>query len=863
MNHVYRIVFNRALGLCQVVSELASVHGGRAAKAMCLAPRPSLLANACLLALGMTMAATVGAQTVIENRVLEIDNPADLTGDVTLGSNGELRGTADVTLTNSFYIEATTPTISAATGTMLTLTGFLTIGTDAGLSFGSAGNTGTVVANYSAIGSPGTPIALNVNYGTLRIVAASILYPFMTSTNIAGGAILDFNDSTRAENAISNLHGAGTLRTGSLTDTIVGIKDGTFDGVIVGAGGVEKRGNGTLTLSGFNTYNGSTTISSGTLALTAGGRLAATNAVNLTGVDAGFDISAATVDQTIGSLAGVAGSTVTLGASSLSAGGDNRSTQYAGAISGPGGLIKVGGGALTLTGSSNYGNTNVNGGTLAIQSGGSVSNTGTGTIDGAADTKATVSGLGSFWTNSGELRVAQSANGTLVVTDGGKVSSSRGLVGTNPNSIGSATVSGKDATWVNSGYLYVGLRGKGTLTVADGGVVSNSHGILGSYTNSIGSATVSGKGAIWTNSSQLAIGESGTGTLIVKDGGMVSSTVGFIGNAANSTGSVAVTGNGATWINDHLQVGVSGSGTVSVANGGTVSNSGNVMIGYREGSNGSVSVSGMGSTWNNDDQLYIGLAGTGTLTVQHGGKVSARNGSGLVEVARNAMAAGAVNIGAPMGNAAVAAGTLEASELRFGAGSGSLNFNHTDPAYIFGTQITGAGAVNQAAGTTLLTGANSYTGGTTVSGGTLVISSDDNLGAVTGTLTLDGGTLANTAGISSARAVNLGTRGGTVDVTPGVLLNLGGVISGHALTKTGGLVMLTADNTYTDTTISSGTLQVGGGGTTGTLGSGKVINNAALVFNRSDALVVDNDISGIGKFAQSGSGLITLTGTNT
>nr|WP_269791926.1 autotransporter-associated beta strand repeat-containing protein [Stenotrophomonas sp. Iso1] len=79
-----------------------------------------------------------------------------------------------------------------------------------------------------------------------------------------------------------------------------------------------------------------------------------------------------------------------------------------------------------------------------------------------------------------------------------------------------------------------------------------------------------------------------------------------------------------------------------------------------------------------------------------------------------------------------------------------------------------------------------------------------------------------------------------------------------------GLITLTGTNTYTDTTtINAGTLQVGDGGNTGTLGSGDVINNAALVFNRSDALVVDNDISGIGKFAQSGSGLITLTGTNT
>ena len=54
-----------------------------------------------------------------------------------------------------------------------------------------------------------------------------------------------------------------------------------------------------------------------------------------------------------------------------------------------------------------------------------------------------------------------------------------------------------------------------------------------------------------------------------------------------------------------------------------------------------------------------------------------------------------------------------------------------------------------------------------------------------------------------------------------------------------GTMTLTGDNTYTGaTTISAGTLQVGNGGTTGTLGPAPSSNNAALIFNRSNALDV-------------------------
>lgn len=64
-------------------------------------------------------------------------------------------------------------------------------------------------------------------------------------------------------------------------------------------------------------------------------------------------------------------------------------------------------------------------------------------------------------------------------------------------------------------------------------------------------------------------------------------------------------------------------------------------------------------------------------------------------------------------------------------------------------------------------------------------------------------------------------------------------------TTTTDTVVLSGNNTYSGiTTISSGTLQVGNGGTTGSLGSIAVTNNATLVVNRSNAYTLGNVISG-------------------
>ncbi|RYD21987.1 MAG: hypothetical protein EOP88_09500 [Verrucomicrobiaceae bacterium] len=62
------------------------------------------------------------------------------------------------------------------------------------------------------------------------------------------------------------------------------------------------------------------------------------------------------------------------------------------------------------------------------------------------------------------------------------------------------------------------------------------------------------------------------------------------------------------------------------------------------------------------------------------------------------------------------------------------------------------------------------------------------------------------------------------------------------------------------TTINAGTLLVGTGGTTGIIGTGPIVDNATLVFNRADDIVAANVISGTGSLIQRGTGALSLTG---
>ena len=198
--------------------------------------------------------------------------------------------------------------------------------------------------------------------------------------------------------------------------------------------------------------------------------------------------------------------------------------------------------------------------------------------------------------------------------------------------------------------------------------------------------------------------------------------------------------------------------------------------------------------------------------------------------------------------------------------------NATKPYTITGTQpiVGGTSLVKTgAAKVTIANLTNTFTGPVDIAGSGIVSvpavannGSPSPLGSGTA-LVLDDGTLEMTGTGSTDRAVTLGAGGGTLSATAGASLTITGVISGSGLTKTGAgkVILTTATNTYTTTTISGGILQIGDGLTNGTYGSaGTITDDATLAFDNPLAQTVAAEITGTGALTKTGAGLLVLSG---
>ena len=315
---------------------------------------------------------------------------------------------------------------TTASGVDLTISGV--IGQSSAGS-GAAGITKTGAGTLLLSGANTYAGPTTVNAGTLQAGSATAFgsNSAVTLANTAGAVLALNNNSV----SIGSLTGGGTtggnvtLGSGTLTTGGDNTSPAAYAGVISGTGGLTKTGTGTQTLSGANTYTGATTVNAGTLQAGSATAFGSNSAVTLANT-AGAVLALNNNSVSIGSLTGggATGGNVTLGSGTLTTGGDNTSpAAYAGVISGTGGLTKTGTGTQTLTGTNTYaGTTTVSAGTLTVGSTAAAGGTlGSGAVAVNSGGTLTTTGNGTLGTGT-----SVAVNGTGLLTLGNSVSFNSG-----------------------------------------------------------------------------------------------------------------------------------------------------------------------------------------------------------------------------------------------------------------------------------------------------------------------------------------------------------------------------------------------------------------------------------------------------
>jgi autotransporter-associated beta strand protein len=504
------------------------------------------------------------------------------------------------------------------------------------------------------------------------------------------------------------------------------------------------------------------------------------------------------------------------------------------------GLVFNNSNAVQLTGTTANAFLNVGAQGIIVESGAGIVTLGTNTNNFRLGIRLTAS-------HTWENRKAASAGETLFRSQGG-----------------GAGIELQSFTLTFDGSGYTNIQGPVT---GSGGMVKNGSGAVNFSTDNPVFT-----GGVVLNSGLLQLNASSVGTTSGPLGNPVSSVLTVNGGTMTARGTAGATrtvSNNMVWGGNFT---VGPPPTVALVNlaltGSTTLSGTNTTRTVTVGNSDGAPVFSVGPIGDGGNNVGLTKSGTGLLVF-----LGDNTYTGLTTVSSGTLQVGSILAGGT-------AGSIAGDILLNGAATRLVIERSTGAT--LGGDISGSGSiVKNGAGSLSLTGSNSYSGSLTVNEGVLGIGSVD---ALPGWDTTGRYTISGSAGITFGNAVTEGQIATILSGTAGTVSpdavsgldtsagdrtftgDLAAAFPGRNIVKTGAnALVLTGNSTLTGgksvSVFSGGSLQIGDGGTTGSI-VGAVANSGTLTFNRSDDITFAGSISGAGDLAKAGSGRLTLATAN-